>query len=375
MFSSINELSPSPDKLQTGDLLFPRTPDSKIPLAPSFNADFLQFKSLNDESQILANVKERIWTVDGAGDGDTKQFFLLEKFYGDSLYDMPENKLLHEAFKVKDAISSFLPDFSNIFGFDANSTLDDFLKNPLVMLFRAGLGGPDNEFSLGNFDGHLGPYYIGHVAMAVRRDQQVFVIEANASDFSHYRVSLHPYDDAAELSQEIAWPTGAGIERLRSWRNQKLARGNYIWAARPKDAGQELSLEMKQMVEAQAKLMLGRPYDMFDTKTLGDDDRIYCSEFIFRAFKLGANIDVTDQATWQWVVDRLLDLSDMHGPSKALLSEVLTHALSLAGIQLSHPFPWMTPKMLYHSQVLDTSYHRPPNFPAGKAGSGNFPYA
>ncbi|MFZ6758475.1 YiiX/YebB-like N1pC/P60 family cysteine hydrolase [Undibacterium sp. Ji50W] len=359
---AIQSAFPAPESLRTGDLLFPRPPDAVIPmiqmlsqnlLSPAFNADFVSGAQLNDDL-VLDQTSSQIWTASDVGN-------LLEKTVEQLKDDMQpfkfvENNLLSEAFAVHDLLTSFFPEMDGIF--NPGQTLAEFLKNPLAMIFRAGLGGPFNELSLTNFDGHLGPYYIGHVAMVLKQGNEVFVIEANASDFSHYRVALHPYLMQDEPIVKDTDPNNARIERMRGWCNRKLAKGDLIWAARPKlDEPQWAAV--KEEIETQAKLMLGRPYDMFDSKILGDDDCIYCSEFIYNAWLKGAGLDLSDQAIWKWVLELTLNLANLSAGATKVLSDLLQKELSRAGIDLAAKFPWMTPKMLYHSQNLDTNKFRP----------------
>jgi hypothetical protein len=361
---------PSPDMLQTGDLLFPRLPKSDVVFLAPFNADKLKLGKTVNFTGIPKIARSQVWSADGLGDWANASIAHVEQAYDRDNAHFSNNAAISEAMMVWKAMK--LKALGSIEAL-AGSSLAEFMDDPLVILFRVGLGGPLGDIHFTSFEGSIGKYYIGHVAMVVRKGEEVFVIEANASDYSHYRVALHPYFCDDEDPNTLLDPHSEQLQRMRGWCNRRLAIGETVWAARPMkqdDPGsppRSLNNDERAAVEVAAKLMLGRPYDMFDSVRLGDDDRLYCGEFIYLALLNGASLDTSDQATWSWVVSRLLELLIPPVAVAAALEQFLKDELQNADISLNSKFPWLTPKMLYHSQYLDTGLYRPE--------PGRLPYA
>jgi Permuted papain-like amidase enzyme, YaeF/YiiX, C92 family len=135
-------------------------------------------------------------------------------------------------------------------------------------------------------------HYSGHVVMIIRENDDCYVIEAGATDYTNYRVTINPYYIEAESAD------GYEVNRMRGWLNRRVAHNEKTWLARlwnPIDDSNRAKL-----VEY-AKSLTGRPYGMLDTLVFADDSRIYCSDFIYKCYKeIGVELD--DQRTWTWLL-------------------------------------------------------------------------
>lgn len=185
----------------------------------------------------------------------------------------------------------------------------DLLIDWLAMTVHEFLDHPLSELLLGAIERERGEgFFIGHVAMVLCEtdgahdpDGKVWVIEANATDFSHYSVAVHPY----LVDGEPLAPTPLQDGRLRGWANRRLALGESLWHCRHTGLlGQDAEVLRGALVH-EAKKYLGRRYGFFDDPEFGDAGRFYCSEFVHRVFAdLGGSAMALDEhRSWAWLVD------------------------------------------------------------------------
>jgi hypothetical protein len=322
---------PPAEILQTGDLLFPRAANVKVPFVrpvESFTMDDATFQTATQRQ------------FEGGTDSDPERD--LFRVGSDPAHEWLR---LAAVYKVLDRL------FPEIAAEWAGRGLAIFLKHPLLKLFLSAFA---QEFSdnmlLG--DGTLGNYYIGHVAMVVRESKdkdRLFVIEANASDFSHYRVAIHLYHDPATANLPL------GLRR--GWVDRRTGKSQLVWACRHRLLDDSSVLAPAERDGARdrlantAKKYLGRPYGMFDILKFGDDDRLYCGEFCHRAYADAfagsphqARLD--DNRSWKWLAD------NFNIPLPQPLLELL--------LRLYGEFPWLTVKMLNKSAHLK-AIHQPRN--------------
>lgn len=179
-------------------------------------------------------------------------------------------------------------------------TVEEFVRHELSQFLIDSLTSPDVRLN----------FFVGHVGMVLREQDgrsvdpphgKVFVIETNITDYAHYRVSIHPYVDASDpepKSDSDAQDAKEAAHQMYGWVNRRCALGEYVWHARPQ--GIQANDWQNRLVQA-SKKQLGRPYGFFDHPQFGDDDRMYCAEFVFRAF---CGVDPTyaerlqDRQTW-----------------------------------------------------------------------------
>jgi hypothetical protein len=300
---------PHPRDLRTGDVLFPRKPK---PLIESF------FNPIS-----LWSVNERQMTVGGLlakkGLADLAPLDLPGLEF-DTLYARPRRDLemLEGAddrnnparllFLIRILRVAFRDLTVDWFGM----TVDQFLRNPLVKVLMRALDG-----DILNNDG----FFVGHCAIVLREDDgahsddtsaddgngNVYVIEANVSDFDHYRVAIHPYH-----------VKGDGADgRWRGWLNFRASQDNLVWHSRHTalDGAPEAAVApVRQALLASAKTYLGTAYSFFDDSAFGHPGRLYCTEYVYRVFDdvlTGALtppahpelLAVDDTRTWQWMKD------------------------------------------------------------------------
>lgn len=189
-------------------------------------------------------------------------------------------------------------------------SVEEFILSDIGRFFIDALTSPDVRLS----------FFVGHVAIVLREQDgqsvdaphgQVYVIEANITDYSHYRVSIHPYHCDTDINPDTRpnAPASEWAQEMRGWVNRRCALGEYVWHARPAiDGG--LGDWHTPLMQA-CKKHLGRPYGFFDHPDFGEDDRLYCSEFVFRAFDdLGHLLpgfakSLQDKQTWAGMRDYL----------------------------------------------------------------------
>lgn len=187
-----------------------------------------------------------------------------------------------------------------------------FMSDPLIQLLLDLLVSTDVRDNV----------FVGHVGMVIREkngkhadesDSKIYIIEGNINSYAHYRVAIHPYYIEAEEAAVRSYfdrhfnnPTlkpytdfDLPALKTKGWANRRRAFCEYVWHARPRimehDGWQD------QLINA-AKVMHGRPYGFFDNPVFGDDDRMYCAEYIYNIFKRGMSTPVagslTDKMTW-----------------------------------------------------------------------------
>jgi Permuted papain-like amidase enzyme, YaeF/YiiX, C92 family len=138
-------------------------------------------------------------------------------------------------------------------------------------------------------------HYSGHVVMIIHENGECYVIEAGATDYTNYRVTINPYYIEAESAQ------GYDINRMRGWLNRRVAHNEKTWLARLANPHTlDTTVKQTKLVEY-AKSLVGRPYGMLDTLKFADDSRIYCSDFIYKCYK-EIGIELDDQRTWIWLL-------------------------------------------------------------------------
>lgn len=229
-----------------------------------------------------------------------------------------------------------------------NMTVKEFLAHPLC------------ELLMGAIERESGPgFFVGHVAMVLRErngahhpDGQVWVIEANTTGFSHYRVAVHRYLVEGE-PLAIPKPTDPVSPRLRGWANRRLAMGESVWCSRHRtlDVDDAQALTLRQRLVHVSKSYLGRPYGFFDEPAFGDSGRFYCGEYVHRVLQdVGqASLRVDENRTWDWLYANRALLGD------AAFAKRVEHALQSQGLlkkMLGKPFFLLTLPMLYCSSTL-----------------------
>jgi cell wall-associated NlpC family hydrolase len=183
-------------------------------------------------------------------------------------------------------------------------TVEAFLRHPLARVLMQALGG---ELDAG--------FFIGHCALVLRlrdgahsdaAEAQPWIIEANATDFANYGVRMRPY--------VVDPPEDGRGDRHRSWSARRASRGNFCWHARhaAMDGGDDAARQAaSEALVVHAMRYLGRSYSFFDSPQFADDARLYCSEFVFRAFddsRLGLQAPprpalerLDDRRRWGWM--------------------------------------------------------------------------
>lgn|GEM_PF-1897244 len=353
---------PSPAQLQTGDLLFPRLPGKAYQgegLSAQWGAPMLSGTSDmrlreylgQDAIEMLQNEAQHYDVSALLAEPDTRSplFAPLGPKHPDSASQRKREMLLlvilWRAFPT--LLKSWL-----------DMTVTQFLQHPLRSLL---VGALDRETG--------GGFFVGHVGMVLRERDGVhapegplWVIEANTTDFSHYRVALHRYlvegePTAFETEDEHALP------RLRGWANRRLALGQSIWHSRHATLhrADAHALALQQRLVDVAKSYLGRPYGFFDDPTFGDAGRMYCGEYVHRVFEDtgGAGLRVDHNRRWAWLYDHLDALGSQD------FGDHVRQAVQADGLYArmqDRPFFLLTLHMLYRSEEL-VHLHQPDGMP------------
>lgn len=342
--------------LQTGDLLFPRVPDSALEAhvrphpfwrAPSGAAleqkmaDFLGQEAV-DMLQDEALHPDVSGLLNSPAQGPGPWLEMLEQDPAAAKARKAEREMLL-LFILREAFPDLLQAWLGM-------SVLQFLQHPLRQIL---LGALEREAGGDSF-------FVGHVAMVLRErdgahadDGDVWVIEANTTDFSHYGVALNRYwADNEPTDRVVQGPHG--LDRMRGWANRRLAQGQAIWHSRFLAAHSDAAaaLPWRQRLVNHAKFYLGRPYGFFDNPTFGDAGRLYCGEFVQRVFQDAqpANQDwqVAQNRQWDWLLQHLGDLGSptfVKDVSNALTQEL---RLKMKG----KPFFLLTLHMLYRSAAL-----------------------
>lgn len=135
-------------------------------------------------------------------------------------------------------------------------------------------------------------HYSGHVAMVIVENDKPYIVEAGATDYANYRISINPYYVESEDKENNTFDT------LRGWVNRRHAQKEKLWQARLVNP---LTNTQKLRLVDYAKSLLGRPYGMLDSLKFADDSRIYCSDFVYKCYhNLGIELD--DNRGWDWLL-------------------------------------------------------------------------
>lgn len=238
----------------------------------------------------------------------------------------------------------------------------DLLQQWLGMSVLQFLLHPLRRILLGALEREAGgdSFFVGHVAMVLRErdgahadDGEVWVIEANTTDFSHYGVALNRYWVDGEPTAPVV-PGAHGLDRMRGWANRRLAQGQAIWHSRLRAAHHDAAAALlwRQRLVDHAKRYLGRPYGFFDNPAFGDAGRLYCGEFVQRALEdtepANQAWQVAQNRAWDWLLQNLGDLG-----SPAFVKEVSAALTPQLRQQMQgKPFFLLTLHMLYRSAAL-----------------------
>jgi Permuted papain-like amidase enzyme, YaeF/YiiX, C92 family len=223
-------------------------------------------------------------------------------------------------------------------------TMDEFLKHPMAKFLIHAMTSKDVKSG----------FFVGHVAMVIRESEGQlvdtqqgvpYVIECNITDFSHYRVSIHRYHvDDGSPEENMA----------RGWSNYRCGLGEKVWHAKPKylfDAATTPADKKgaRQLIANAAKALIGCPYGFFDNPKFGDSDRMYCSEFVFNAYKAAMESArmPDDKKTWGWVKT----FFEYKSPEVGKLVQEIIDDKSLS-INPDTPFFLLTPPMLWQSMNM-----------------------
>lgn len=341
-----DENCPHPDRLETGDLLFPRksAPGSQsgqsAPLTQMMltvgtgnrkvkdvlGPDFADLQRLEARKGLTVNTD--LSNASGKNEDSSG-----------GQVDLSDPNNLYKLLKIiKGEFPELIDQWLTI-------KMDDFLKHPIAKFFIQSITAKDVRAG----------FFIGHVAMVIREsDGQLvdaplgvpYVIEANTTDFSHYRVSVHRYhvEDGSPAAN-----------MQRGWSNYRSGMGEKVWHARPSylmpDQGTTLAETQvaKSAISNAAKALVGRPYGFFDNPVFGDTDRMYCAEFIYKVYQAAAvpQMVPTDQQHWDWV----LSFFQATNPQLGQLVESIIDDSAL-GINRDTPFFLLSPPMLWKSQKM-----------------------
>lgn len=336
--------SPREEDLQTGDLLFPRgEPHNKLAMLyvetafhPLLNGD----KPLEEVLGVrpVAQAEPPAPGYQVVRLVDSPQLWI-ETAGGGFDPNRPDHLML--LLKILDAT------FGELTREWLNMTVRQFIRHPISRILIDAI-----NKDLGN------GFFVGHCGLVLRErgghdsdSGRAYVIEANITDFSHYRVSIHPYSDSS------------GNEPTRGWVNYRCGLGQKVWHARPiaLDGNRPGTGAIREAIVTHAKTLLGRPYGFFDNPCLGETDRLYCSEFVLSVFtqagNSGANLDVTDHRCWKWLLENMAE------PARTQLEKELRSGDGrLYNWVITRPFFLLTVQMLWRSAAL-VAKHRPGNAP------------
>jgi hypothetical protein len=332
--------SPHENDLRTGDLLFPRSPipaadqlemllETSLPLLLNPDksiADVLGVRPVEERSRGMPGYE--ITRV-----AERPQFFIESARSGVFDPNRPEHLML--LLKILDAT------FGELTMDWLNMTVRQFIQHPIARILIDAI-----NKDLGN------GFFVGHCALVLREQAghdanagRAYVIEANITDFSHYRVSIHPYSETN------------GAEPTSGWVNFRCGLGQQVWHARPAALDRDLpaAAAMRSAIVTWAKTLLGRPYGFFDNPALGETDRLYCSEFVYSVFSKADSmqLDVGDHRSWRWLLENMPD------PARTQLEDELRSGDGrLYQWVITRPFFLLTVQMLWRSARL-VAKHKP----------------
>lgn len=352
---------PAPDDLQTGDLLFPRKTQTNKPdkhweameksdgavfALEGFSPDITVRQLLEHRYPELLTSNDtqfvQSWSAQRLPTG--KPPLLETKGSSKSQFDLNDPRVMYLMYKIV--------------SHDMKELFEDWLNMSVLQFTFSRLG--RFLFKLLKADDPAGGnFFIGHMAMVIREEAgqvvtdgstagQVYVIEANITDFSHYRVAMHPYW-AADAADSIEG-------ELRGWANRRLARGEKVWSARPvalisgTGATDKEVVARRAALAAHAKRWHGRPYGFFDEPEFGEPDRMYCAEYLHKVFKdagvLGGQDLAGGNRTWGWMQRYFQQTGETQ------LQGYLDDLIAKKGFGADRPFFVLTPPMVWDSSVL-----------------------
>lgn len=228
-------------------------------------------------------------------------------------------------------------------------TVADFIRHEVGRFLVDALTSPDVRLS----------FFVGHVGVVLRESDgqsvdpphgRVRVIETNITDYAHYRVSLQPYfhvDDIRPHSATSDEVAKEAAHKMRGWVNRRCALGERVWMARPDPS---TTADWQDLLLQAGKSYLGRPYGFFDHPCFGDDDRMYCAEYVFRMFE---DVDpvlarrLQDRRTWG---DMKSYLCKSGQTKQYKLVESIQHQ---QGFPDDRPFFVLPPALLWNSSALE----------------------
>ena len=246
------------------------------------------------------------------------------------------------------------------FNIDAPKTVSEFRKDPLIGLL----------FDLLSADDVRNEVFVGHVGIVICERDNIYIIEDNITSYSHYRVAIHPYyvkkDDvhvANYLAKNYNYTTLSYApttdfelpsNQATGWVNRRAAMLEHVWHARPKDlAGNDLI--------SAAKALHGRPFGFFDHPKFGNNDRMYCAEYVYNAFKNGISPtmakNLTDKMTWGDMEAYLKIVKNIK--MLGFVQDILKDAKNKYKIKPKDAFFVLPPAMLWNSSGLHFPFAHP----------------
>lgn len=383
---------PAPAMLQTGDLLLPRLPTTAIKerLGTLGFTTFTHFlarkkwghhpagkrtlRELRDTPSLLLQPARGPTTPPGLH----AELLGLPSTWGSRLDLLSSYALSLEDIDIALLMNVLEAEFTDLIDQWLDMPLDDFINSDLgVFLLETLLTGDASTH-----------FFVGHVSLVIReRDglsttleagSELLVVEDNTTEYSHYRTAIHPYhleiDPVPALTTED--PDGnreRGVQvaaTARGWVNRRRALGHQVWALRPRLLSDRSPLnegekqDIRQRLAVEAKRLHGRPYGFFDHPHLGDDDRMYCAEFIKVVFDRVAlttgqsQLTVDALNTWDWMQD-YQDPQYPSGDQKLfqLIRNIRTQQPALA--DPNRPFFVLTPAMIAESPDMQELFTPP----------------
>jgi hypothetical protein len=358
MIKTMDELlgkhCPKPDELRTGDLLFPRKGGAvTMSVAAQWHSNWFDKKIstvIRDTNPLLyrvISIEKNRKLLDSYSPGLRLQASpgmqlstLLEKS-GAQVIDLDDPKVQMYLYKV------FSLAFKELIDAWLEMTIKQFIASSIGKFLLTTLTANDARDS----------FFVGHLSMVIREhngqvvygnEGQAYVIEANVTDYSHYRVAVHPYCPQIELTGPVP-----AENRALGWVTRRMAIGEKVWVARPGalPAGDQPDTNeqknMKNRLVEQAKALHGRPYGFFDNPKFGDTDRVYCSEYLYSVFKSAAVPNFGEHRTWKWV-QAYLSASGQDEVRQLVDKLMKDHPV----IKPENEFFVLTPPMIWRSQAL-----------------------
>ena len=351
---------PHPNDLQTGDLLFPRQPgpqaktlDAQIILASPI---VLPMSGQATVRQYLARKRTDLGHIFKSGEplrGYSPELIprgagmkALEFGPSKGDFDISDPANLIRLVKI---LESEFPDLIDKW---LDMSMRDFMDSKIAEFLVESLVADDPR----------GSFFVGHLSMVVREEAgqvvtgnrgTAYVIEANVTDYSHYRVAIHPY----HIDGETAKPTKDNADLMRGWAERRLALGENVCRSRPKALADSTGAPaerhgLQQALADKAKLLLGRPFGFFDHPEFGDIDHMYCAEYLFWVFREAGQAQGLDP----WLID---DLRGWGWMKRYLAASRQTKLLKLVDDTMreqhfpeTRKFFVLTPPMVWNSAQL-----------------------